>query len=1172
MKKQQKKAFTLVELLVVIAILAILASVAVVGYTAFIKNAAVSNDENVVAQMNRYLEALQADSTGEWYGKEIHAGNVKQLTAYILDESGLEKLEPAAAKYGYNFYFDLEAGEYVAKRNEEVYVVTRNFFRGIYVSAEEGGATTSKYEKRLENCFTTNNQYFLVDTLSSLAELINSVYNIGTNEEGGAKEVGREEINALIESLSETEIYPFVSTSVIVTEGKNYRPAGPETPSTVIIVNNVTFINTHTQAKNNNGDWVDVDSVEKLADTDKLTLPNTVEAVENNALKLAENAEIYTEKTADELSEIANGSFTDANIKSEDGNTYKAGNDGITTTEGVKLCDYGYDYVLTKITLQDNDSVALNPTTANKNVVIPQENGDIAIKIPYEVNSFTICLSLKDEREEGSTAPVLGKDTIFWSIDETTESAVECKYSITNKTLTVTLKEDQSWPNNFTLTASSNNVVQSFVVDVEDITAGTVTFNGVDLVEGETPNMTVITSSSENITYAIAKVGDYTYTHGGLNVCDETIRVAYNGTGATVDGTNLVATSNGSGTLTITVGSEAHTYLTYTVNLTIADTSNFAIQPANKNITVVGNGNAVNVSELFMLKDGATIPAGAELVVYNGAVGEGDSYMNPDRRHLQTTAEGVVGVSVDKPKQELTNKNLDTLTLQFAGADANNAIRIAVMHNGVRISEDVVVKVVDGINVRTYADLTSNVNTTADKNGNYSYPLTNNVVFLNNITMSDDVNFLQIPADKTLYGNGFTFDIKKGRLQQEGIINLKGTLRDVMIVGKTYPTMSLSAGDNYGSSAVNANQSAEGKYARIINCYIANTRSPLRTSGNTIVEDTVLFGGRYSNIDMTGGTVTIRGTVTTVQQVYSADGVSNVIGIGVSAWFNDGKKNVVIEEGANFVQYNFLDSNDKQYLPEINIDLKGITYPVMDLKEPFAKIFENTDLYGDYIFTDNSNNKYVNSGIASTDKYMLDYDVTGNPTLDLKVYIQYSANSKKTVKVNTAVGDDELFVITYNADTFTVDVGTSVGTGRVQVTGKQLKAGVDFTFKSKTRYSLLDGGGDPTSFMFQVESDDYTTANVSGDGGIYNSLTYFFDKDLSALLGFAEGITSFHDRGIHYGKMSVGVNTFANTNTAYNQYLAQYIEMTDGDGEGDNFYTPENFQFVNGQVTNYWDN
>ena len=1171
MKKQQKKAFTLVELLVVIAILAILASVAVVGYTAFIKNAAVSNDENVVAQMNRYLEALQADSTGEWYGKEIHAGNVKQLTAYILDESGLEKLEPAAAKYGYNFYFDLETGEYVAKRNEEVYdseVVTRNFFRGIYVSAEEGAATTSKYEKRLENCFTTNNQYFLVDTLSSLAELINSVYNIGTNEEGSAKSVSGAEINTLIESLSGTEIHSFVSTSVIVTEGKNYRPAGTETPSTVIIVNNVTFVNTHTQAKNDNGDWVDVDSVEKLADTNKLTLPDTVEAIENNALKLAENAEIYTEKTADELSGIANGSFTDANIKSEDGNTYKAGDDGITTTEDVKLCDYSYVYGLTKITIQDNDSVALNPTTANKNVVIPQENGDIAIKIPYEVNSFAIRLSLEDNREEGSTAPVLGQDTIVWSIDETTESAVECKYSITNKTLTVTLKENQSWPNNFTLTASSNNVVQSFVVDVEDITAGTVTFNGTALVEGETPEITVITSSSENISYVIAK-GAYTYTHGNLGVCDETISATFSSDCAEVvydeeGNCSLLAKANGSGTLTITVGSESHTYLTYTVNLTIADTSNFAIQPANKNITVVGNGNAVNVSELFMLKDGVEIPEGAELVVFAGGLFAGDTYMTPARTELQATEGATSGLSVDSPRQVITGDNFNGLTLDFDGADANNAIRIAVMHNGVRISEDVVVKVVDGMNVRTYADLTSNVDTTKDKNGKNSYPLTNNIVFLDNITMSGDVNFLQIPADKTLYGNGFKFDITGGRLKEEGIINLKGTLRDVKIVGAVYSTFAFSAGDDYGSSAVNATGNAY-----IYNSYIANTRSPLRTSGaGVVIEDSVLFGGRYSNIDMTGGTITIRGTVTTVQQVYN-----NVIGIGVSAWFNDSNKNVNIEEGANFVQYNFMDQNISSKLPKLSII--GVV-EVMDLKDPFNAIFNNTATYGSYIYTSASGAKYVNSGVSSTDKYMLNYSVTGDPTKSYTLfgvgYTEYSKDAIKTVKIKTDVGDEEKFEIVYDTR-FTPQVGTVLSTGRVEVTGAQLKTGVDF--KANTKISFLITSGDGTSYMFQIQSDNYKNIDVTG--GNYSALDYTYSDDLSGKMGLAESVKSLHASGLHYGKMVIPVNTpvstaYAYGTTTYQQLLEQYIEMTDGDGTKDNFYAPENFQFVNGQVTNYWDN
>ena len=1053
MKKQQKKAFTLVELLVVIAILAILASVAVVGYTAFIKNAAVSNDENVVAQMNRYLEALQADSTGEWYGKEIHAGNVKQLTAYILDESGLEKLEPAAAKYGYNFYFDLEAGEYVAKRNEEVYdseVVTRNFFRGIYVSAEEGEATTSKYEKRLENCFTTNNQYFLVDTLSSLAELINSVYNIGTNEEGSAKSVSGAEINTLIESLSGTEIHSFVSTSVIVTEGKNYRPAGTETPSTVIIVNNVTFVNTHTQAKNDNGDWVDVDSVEKLADTNKLTLPDTVEAIENNALKLAENAEIYTEKTADELSGIANGSFTDANIKSEDGNTYKAGDDGITTTEDVKLCDYSYVYGLTKITIQDNDSVALNPTTANKNVVIPQENGDIAIKIPYEVNSFAIRLSLEDNREEGSTAPVLGQDTIVWSIDETTKSAVECKYSITNKTLTVTLKEDQSWPNNFTLTASSNGVVQSFVVDVEDITAGTVTFNGVDLVEGETPEITVITSSSENISYAIAK-GDYTYTHGNLGVCDDTITATFSSDCAEVvydeeGNCSLLAKANGSGTLTITVGSEAYTYLTYTVNLTIADTSNFAVQPKNNNnFTVLGSKNEIKVSDLFELK--GDLPEGAKLVVYSGAVGENDSYMTPDRYVLYSTESGEVGVTVDKPEQVITTDGLSALSLQFAGADPAGTVRIAVVHNGVRISEDIEVSIVDAYNVTDFAQIRtlsnpvqisagdwtevsresislsaiadivtgesvkstkSNITTHPDtgiktlsnkvvmektelknvssgwipdyklitytKTCDYEYTISGcygeNLVLLNDVTMGQTYNLdsvygaldlgsyntLEIPAKTTFYGNGFKFTLANGRLTQEGIITLNGTIKDTKIVANVYNTFAFSAADDYGSSAIVAR-----KGAVIENCYVSGARSPLRTTGDVTVKNSVFYGGIFANINITGGNLKIEGEVITINQTKSESSTEKV-GMGIAFWWSTDadKSKVVMADGAKLTQYNFISEKDADNMAAASYS--GID--AVDLGSIFTEVINSKDAtYAQHIF-ERSGTKYCNTGIS----------------------------------------------------------------------------------------------------------------------------------------------------------------------------------------------------------------
>lgn len=59
MKQQKRKGFTLVELLIVIAILAILATVSVVGYTAFIKRARQSVDEQFVTQLNTILASAE---------------------------------------------------------------------------------------------------------------------------------------------------------------------------------------------------------------------------------------------------------------------------------------------------------------------------------------------------------------------------------------------------------------------------------------------------------------------------------------------------------------------------------------------------------------------------------------------------------------------------------------------------------------------------------------------------------------------------------------------------------------------------------------------------------------------------------------------------------------------------------------------------------------------------------------------------------------------------------------------------------------------------------------------------------------------------------------------------------------------------------------------------------
>ena len=92
MKKKIKKAFTLVELLVVIAILAILATVSIVGYNSFTKKAKVSNDTALVSQLNTILKA-----------DAVINGNAETPTdaLKIIEEAGydVEKLTPTANDY-----------------------------------------------------------------------------------------------------------------------------------------------------------------------------------------------------------------------------------------------------------------------------------------------------------------------------------------------------------------------------------------------------------------------------------------------------------------------------------------------------------------------------------------------------------------------------------------------------------------------------------------------------------------------------------------------------------------------------------------------------------------------------------------------------------------------------------------------------------------------------------------------------------------------------------------------------------------------------------------------------------------------------------------------------------------------------------------------------------------
>ena len=175
MKNNKRKGFTLVELLVVIAILAILATVSVVGYTAFIERANVSNDETVITQLNQFLEALKADSSGPFYEElmandgKVTVENIREITDFILEDSGLGKdnLVPHSAQHGYHIYFDIIEQKYVLIADKDPRTFGMSPLGRLFAGAVDYSQTAYP-----ENCFTRDNQYFLVENGTELANIV----------------------------------------------------------------------------------------------------------------------------------------------------------------------------------------------------------------------------------------------------------------------------------------------------------------------------------------------------------------------------------------------------------------------------------------------------------------------------------------------------------------------------------------------------------------------------------------------------------------------------------------------------------------------------------------------------------------------------------------------------------------------------------------------------------------------------------------------------------------------------------------------------------------------------------------------------------------------------------------------------------------------------------------
>mgnify|MGYP004452492249 CR=1 FL=1 len=201
MKKKIKKAFTLVELLVVIAILAILATVSIVGYNSFTKKARVSNDTVLVKQMNDILYANKQTD-------DVNPTMSKALEDVFDGGYDLTKLTPTTTNYNImwdrandqmvladeNLSFVYPEASKVSERHEDLFVVVKNAEElskrtnagySVYLHDDYNETTISDLKAGIDTGKVTTLKNITINTTNKEFLLVNTgTGNLTVNAEG----------------------------------------------------------------------------------------------------------------------------------------------------------------------------------------------------------------------------------------------------------------------------------------------------------------------------------------------------------------------------------------------------------------------------------------------------------------------------------------------------------------------------------------------------------------------------------------------------------------------------------------------------------------------------------------------------------------------------------------------------------------------------------------------------------------------------------------------------------------------------------------------------------------------------------------------------------------------------------------------------------------------------
>ena len=907
----KRSAFTIVEMVIVIAVIGILATVMIPTISGMIERANKSADTQFAASLT--IQLAMHSVNGGINSEE----DLREAFKEFYDEDYYDtKLVPKAAKSGNHFWYDVETGAVVAATYEKLLSDNpkdpTQLSIGTITMDASGGAvaaniTQNNFEAANPRTITLDSEthngktFFLMDCGGSavvdyLADLKDVVVGgqydnlIGYISEitGADKDLS----SAILTNLSKTAIVNGAGMFV-----------GGATVKQVYIPYGVGELGQDYYVyENSTADFSAVESIQ---------IPSGV-VVGSNSLDMFSSAvTVYANATSDTEVKAMFGAYAFGN------DNYGAGNNNcvivlpngdhyiVEQTEVKKLGANGEYESVGNVGFSNPvndfqiDYTNDNANAANKLYMDAQDSGTILYVAYNYLNTqgnAVFQLSAKDFVGKDS-----GKDV---SSEQVMWSPVDNEYINVTADGQITIKKAPAVGGTYafdvTATAVAANTEdgkgeKTFTVYIVIPTGFAV--NGGNTIE--------ISFNGSNYNHNLTvEEGSYTYNQPGMvDLGLEVIFDETNGPVFAVDTEGNITLKNpvveGTQTVTARFGT-----VTKEIVVTVTDNSTMPIEIADNADTQenyglmfhVGNSNPIKLGTLFK-----------EVEALNGKTVEVIVWDNEDADGKWYEANGSSGgVSYTLVSTDADWKNW---TIKFTGTgEAKLEVKV-----GSKSAEPLYVKVVAAYNVSNateWLDVPDNNGIAVLKPFNFNGVDSTKTTVTGSFTTGTTWISKNI-GGKTIYGNlnkieFNTFLIKVKSSNNYFLYMSSGTLDHVIIDGPEYTKASNSRTDSTSSSGYYVAGVEVVGNSKIKNSYIAGFRSPLRVdSGNISVTDTTLVGGAFANIYVAQAYSASKTTLTNVNTV-QAPGLHGSVGAGIYVDEQSKGYNPEIVFAGNTTQYNWM--------------------------------------------------------------------------------------------------------------------------------------------------------------------------------------------------------------------------------------------------------------------------